>query len=110
MYTSLSTHAVPWEPKCVWGVATTTAFGREVEPPLILRYFLKLNPNVLDQLDDNIHVHVSERNKAEFCKALRNTSWDHLYSIEDAHDAFEYFHSVIQNFYLKTIFHLMTLK
>ena len=39
----------------------------------------------------------SERNKAEFCKALRNTSWDHLYSIEDAHDAFEYFHSVIQN-------------
>ena len=36
----------------------------------------------------------SERNKAEICKALRNTSWDHLYSIEDAHDVFEYFHSV----------------
>ena len=41
----------------------------------------------------------SERNKAEFCKALRNTSWDPLYSIEDAHDAFEYFHSVIQNLF-----------
>ena len=39
----------------------------------------------------------SERNKAKFCKALRNTSWDLLYSIEDAHDAFEYFDGVIQD-------------
>ena len=28
----------------------------------------------------------SKRNKAKFCKALHNTSWDLLYSIEDAHD------------------------
>ena len=42
---------------------------------------------------------IYKANKAKFCKALHNTSWDLLYSIEDAHDAFEYFHSVIQDLF-----------
>ena len=41
----------------------------------------------------------SEQNKEKFCKTLQNTSWVVLYSIEDAHDAFKYFRSVIQNLF-----------
>ena len=57
----------------------------------------KITPNITKAITRR---EFSERNKAKFCKALHNTPWDLLYSIEDAHDAFEYFHSVIQDLYL----------
>ena len=56
----------------------------------------KITPNITKAITRR---EFSERNKAKFCKALHNTSWDLLYSIEDAHDAFEYFHSVIQDLF-----------
>ena len=56
----------------------------------------KITPNITKAITRR---EFSERNKAKFCKALHNTSWDLLYSIEDTHDAFEYFHSVIQDLF-----------
>ena len=58
----------------------------------------KITPNITKAITRR---EFSKRNKAKFCEALHNTSWDLLYSIEDAHDAFEYFHGVYQDLFEK---------